>query len=440
MRRFNGRITMTTSPLFSQAALERASPFEPLRVLTGPAGDALLAALRIKLEEVMPRRRALRAVDEQRFANSLSVLLANLLIATVNRVDAKRFVAISFNSNDYVGTALSVTVLARLRDALTALRLVEGTSGYRHVADGKVRHSRKTRLRASDALCAMFHEYEVGRGSVAWSEERDIVVLRDPKPGVGAEPSDISATRPALERMNLVLANARIELPNDAWDRVIDRYRSLIEDENDRVLSGDVSSTSLTRIFKGDWDRGGRLYGGWWINLPKVERALLAIDGEETVECDYSRLHPTLLYARLGQVLDFDIYSVPGYEGPDVRQLGKRTFNRLINKTSPGSARIFATALDREQLPLGVSFASYLNAFVGQLRPVAHWFGTGVGLSLQREDSDLALNVLSDLLDQGVLALPVHDSFIVQRRHRDRLVTVMKKCFENRYGLPIAVR
>jgi hypothetical protein len=71
---------------------------------------------------------------------------------------------------------------------------------------------------------------------------------------------------------------------------------------------------------------------------------------------------------------------------------------------------------------------------------VAHWFVTGVGDTLQREDSDLALDVLATLLNEGILALPIHDSFIVQRHHEARLVTVMQERFERRYKVPISVR
>lgn len=431
---------MSASPSISRAALERSSPFEPLRTLSGSAGDALLARLRPMIEATILRRRALRPIDDQRFAHSLNVLVANLVVAAFNRVDPRRFVAISFNTNDYVGTAVSITVLTRLRDTMIELGLIEGKPGYRHVVGDKVRHARKTRLRATDRLLALFREHGVGRGSVAWSEERDIIVLREPQPGLGAEPEEISATRPVIERINGALANAMIELPETSWERVIDRYRSLGEGEDERVLAGDVGSTSLTRIFKGNWNQGGRLYGGWWINLPKVERAYLTIFGEQTVERDYGRLHPTLLYARVGRVLDFDIYSVPGFDGPNARELGKRTFNRLINKASPGPVRLSPTALDLEQLPRGASFTSYLGAFIEQLRPVAHWFGTGVGVTLQREDSDLALDVLATLLSEGILALPIHDSFIVQRHHQARLVSVMQERFERRYNVPISVR
>src|SRR5690606_7160870 len=296
---------MAKSPAFDRSQLERSRPFEPLRVLSGAAGDALKAEVREKLEPTIRRRRAWRIIDEERFEHSLRVMLANLLVAARNRIDPDRFLAVSFNANDYVGSALSVTALRRLRDGMYELGLVEGSRGYRHAVDGAVRHSRKTRLRATSSLRRLFKEHSIGRGNLAWSHERDIVVMREPDVPSLPEPADVRASRSVLMRVNSALAEAAIALPESAWVRVIARYETFTEEEEgDRVLAGDVEATTLCRIFKGGWDRGGRLYGGWWINLPKSERRHRRINGEPTVERAYGRLHPTLLYARLSRELD----------------------------------------------------------------------------------------------------------------------------------------
>jgi hypothetical protein len=48
-------------------------------------------------------------------------------------------------------------------------------------------------------------------------------------------------------------------------------------------------------------------------------------------------------------------------------------------------------------------------------------FGTGAGKALQRYDSDIAFDVIITLMDEGILCLPIHDSFIVTERHKARL-------------------
>jgi hypothetical protein len=58
-----------------------------------------------------------------------------------------------------------------------------------------------------------------------------------------------------------------------------------------------------------------------------------------------------------------------------------------------------------------------LDAIRARHRPIAPCFGSGAGLRLQRRDADLAERVLLRLLRRGIVALPIHDSFIVRRRH-----------------------
>ncbi|MCT8330350.1 hypothetical protein N5I32_12550 [Acidimangrovimonas sediminis] len=51
-------------------------------------------------------------------------------------------------------------------------------------------------------------------------------------------------------------------------------------------------------------------------------------------------------------------------------------------------------------------------------------FGTGIGLYLQREDSDMAEQIMLHFAEKDVPVLPVHDSFIIAAQHKDELVRV----------------
>ena len=69
------------------------------------------------------------------------------------------------------------------------------------------------------------------------------------------------------------------------------------------ALKADVglASNQLHRVFnQGSFSLGGRFYGGWWQNIPAECRAAITINGDPTIEMDYPRLHPTLLYDELG--------------------------------------------------------------------------------------------------------------------------------------------
>jgi hypothetical protein len=87
-----------------------------------------------------------------------------------------------------------------------------------------------------------------------------------------------------------------------------------------------------------------------------------------------------------------------------------------------------------------VSFRAYVSALVERLAPIAQWFGTGEGLRLQREDSDLALGIVDRLLAKGIVALPIHDSFIVAQQNEASLIEAMQSEFRARYGFTPAIR
>jgi hypothetical protein len=53
--------------------------------------------------------------------------------------------------------------------------------------------------------------------------------------------------------------------------------------------------------------------------------------------------------------------------------------------------------------------------------PIDDMFGTGIGKAIQRLDSDIALEIIVALMDENILCLPIHDSFIVIEEHMERL-------------------
>ncbi|MBA2920564.1 hypothetical protein GON01_02525 [Sphingomonas sp. MAH-20] len=207
--------------------------------------------------------------------------------------------------------------------------------------------------------------------------------------------------------------------------------------ERKRRYAGDLTATSIYRAFKGDWHSGGRFYGGWWMSFPRALRPYITINGEPVVELDYKTLHPELLYQRLGRPLLFDPYLVPPYLGTEMRDLGKRTFNRLLNRASPDPAkRLKMRAAKGDLAVLGKkdTFSGYLASFIARLPDVEPWFGTGEGIRLQREDSELALSVMEEMEGLGVPILPIHDSFIVAHKHEEQLRLAMLDAFFTRYG------
>lgn len=175
---------------------------------------------------------------------------------------------------------------------------------------------------------------------------------------------------------------------------------------------------ALHRVFNEDFTQGGRAYGGWWQNAKKKDRSGITIDGEATVEEDYRQLHPRLLYRQAGEHLTGDAYTLSSWDRSDC----KIAFNTLLNASSYKSA-LGAVV---NNLDYGHNKARQLiKDLTKRHQAVSNYFYTGVGLKLQNIDANMAEKVLLDLLGQGIVALPIHDSFIVQERHQGRLIEAM---------------
>lgn len=192
-------------------------------------------------------------------------------------------------------------------------------------------------------------------------------------------------------------------------------------------------SNHLHRVFnEGSFQHGGRFYGGWWQTIPSQLRKWVTIDWHPTAELDYSNMQIVMLYARAGAKLTGDAYEIEGIPN-NYRPLLKTTLLQVIN--AKGRMR----RPNKADLPEGWTWEEILDAVKKRHEPIAKFFTTGIGLELQRTDSDIAEHVMLDLMEQGIVALPVHDSFIVPLGKEDALKTAMLKAFEVHAGAEIKV-
>lgn len=201
----------------------------------------------------------------------------------------------------------------------------------------------------------------------------------------------------------------------------------------------DYSKTRLCRIYNnGFFEHGGRFYWGWWQNIPKEYRKYIQINNNPTVELDYSRLHPTMLYAKEGISLDFDPYEVPSLKHiiHNHRDVGKTAFNALINaarspKSVPSDFLTFRINTDKELVEShNIKWEEFLDIMIAQHEPIAHYFKTGIGIELMNMDAAMAEIVLLHFAKQGIPCLPVHDSFIVDENYEGELEDTMHSAYE----------
>ena len=187
------------------------------------------------------------------------------------------------------------------------------------------------------------------------------------------------------------------------------------------------SQLSLTRIFsKGSFKLGGRLYAPIQ-NYTKQTRKYFYLNGEPTIEIDYSSIHPHMLYHK--ERLEFggdDPYVIEGFD----RDAVKVAFNVMLNSKGLGANKSAAKAISNA-LSCDEETAEALETAIQALHsPIAHYFNTGIGLTLQRRDSDIALLVINTFVNElNRPIICVHDSFVVSVRDTESLILTMNDSY-----------
>lgn len=336
-------------------------------------------------------------------------------------------------------------------DAMQALGWVSRKMGYRTSEAG----GEMTELRAAGDLLKVFEKL-----GVVWDEMRlldDVIVLRNyddqTKKKYKQTPPESDYVRHArakLNRLNKFLNKQVIclDINNKKYERLAGEmaygkkanlYQYKKEGQYPKYL--DFSMVQLRRIFSRDSMKlGGRFYGGWWQFIPKKYRVYITINWLPTIEVDFSGLHPYMLYhleglePPHGDMYDIGLWTTDAQK--DIRRpIVKEFFNAIINDENG------RYVLPKEhKKSLGITSSNLLKLIKKKHAPIAHRFESGYGLTLQYEDSQIAEQVLVDLQKQGIVCLPIHDSFIVQSINRSELERAMIKAYRNRFGSAIDMK
>lgn len=206
------------------------------------------------------------------------------------------------------------------------------------------------------------------------------------------------------------------------------------------------------KFCRGSWDCGGRFYADVQ-NIPSDWRKHMRIGDEPVVELDYDNLHIAMLYAEEGKRLSGDAYNITssfdlGEEMDEViglreeerehyrqrqRTVVKRALNVLINAENYQSAY---KALKHhgwtEEIgaPLaGDVFKPLVDALRTKHKPISEHFHSDRGIRLQRKDSDLAYEVMTQ-----TGAIGIHDGFVIEASREKELRDAMKRAFAEEYG------
>jgi hypothetical protein len=197
----------------------------------------------------------------------------------------------------------------------------------------------------------------------------------------------------------------------------------------------------MKRVFNVDWKHGGRFYQAPHITIPSACRKSMIINGEPTVELDYSGLHIRMLYHLIGKDYRDECYVHNKSDTANKADRDRIKLASLIVINSDDRQKAIRAIHDQCRrkgihFPAGEfgRYRSLVDKFENFHEPIKEYFLGGKGLELQYLDSTIMANILDRMTKQGIPALPVHDSVICPAQHEDFLRQVMIEEYQKVMG------
>jgi hypothetical protein len=271
------------------------------------------------------------------------------------------------------------------------------------------------------------------------------IILRD-SDGVAmqyADTNEITEMRNDLVAYNDLLGQTEIELAGLESEDLSSHTDYLLRNtfyNYDNASTVRLRPMCVRRIFNVDFEHGGRFYGGIE-NMPSDFRPKLTINGQATVELDFASYQLRMLYHMVGIDYRRDAYTVAvGYK-PEHRDIYKVIALAALNADNEAEclrgirhelrntelAGLIGGITDSRIKPL---LTNWINAHA----PISEYMYSGIGLALQKTDSDIANCVLKIFRERGVLVLSVHDSFVIEAARIKELKRVMRSCYRDKFG------
>jgi hypothetical protein len=377
------------------------------------------------------RKRALTGKNLNTFYKVMIPLLSNLIVHYL-RDSPGNGVPVALAKRDLGKKADRYDPLSFPRSFPKMLRALR-TLGFAEVTLGKYSGfpalSKRTTVRAGPKLVALIEEHKVTLEDFNGHYDQEIIILSRRKQGYDDEGERIdyedTATthrfRKELRVINEWLDQGDITFDAAAFDQPVN-----------------ARARQLRRQFAlGRFDRGGRLFGGFWINLPKPVRLKgIRIDGGEIAGLDYSALNPRLAYYLAeAEPPSGDAYTLPGLE--QSRDGVKRVFNAMLFKHPVTQFPKGARAL----FPTKVKCGDVTDAIL-QRHPMLKGVLSSEesGHQLQFIESEIMMRVLRKCLDRNIVALPIFDCVIVKSSAKGTIEEIMKDEFRAAKGYTIDVK
>lgn len=410
----------------------RDRPFEPFRITGTDTAATLVADVLNQLQNYEDhsklRKRARRKDDQRTFERIVETVVCDLVHLELTQPGGWAAIPLSkqvLSSKDRYRSPVLSKALPDVvkRMASPEMGFVEFVKG-RHVhSTNRDEPNRQSVIRAGHRLRTRIQDNKLRLSDLVLDKYEEVIILRTKdeatKKSISLPYQDSAVTcmyREQVRRINDWLEKADIEF-----------------DLRDHAGPAVDISRRLVRIFNnGSFEQGGRLYGGFWIPLQQHQRLSgIIINGAPVVSLDFGQMAARILYGMAGVEPHFeDAYTLPGWE--KYRGTVKTVFNAMLHASSRHTR--FPKG-SRQQLHQGVKVDEAINAITEFHTPIKAHFYSGHGMKVMFKESQIMVDILLRLIDEGIVALPIHDALIVSEDDIHQAKRTMLEAFHGHTGV-----
>jgi hypothetical protein len=406
-------------------------PFNGFRIAASNKANAVVAKVAHVLlnyeDYCAPRKRKRKSNDQKTFHRQVQALVCDLIHRELTCPGGWLAIPLSNAALGSLDRYKPPSISKTIKDVLNYMAApemdhIERRAGFWNRADESL--NLVSTIRAGQSLRHLIIDHDLTLNDFQAEKTQESIVLKDTKEyhsdsGKWLQYNDTPQTnryREDMRRINDALIDANIRcLPSEDTGEVFDT--------TDRYLRRYFNNRSF--------ELGGRVFGGFWQSMSKLDRKSILIEGVPAVTLDFGQMNPRVLYGKAGQEMDIqDAYTVPGLEG--YRDGVKLVFNALLHRTSRMTKKPKGSS---GLLPKHMSIGTVNYYIETAHRPIRDLLYKGIGMSLFYDESQILIEVLMRLLDRGVIALPVHDAVIVAKNHQELAESIMLAVFKEKTGI-----
>jgi hypothetical protein len=220
-----------------------------------------------------------------------------------------------------------------------------------------------------------------------------------------------------LVMQNTMIASTDIELPLDTYDEYVDCYSKVY-----------VSGGLIRRIYSKELDQSGRFYHGY-SGCPSRYRNLITFDGEPTIELDYESSQAHVAYSMNG-LNSWNFISGDPYVPPNADPKHRNVYKALLTRSFTSSNSTQTVRVDDEINTNGLNLNDMLEEIWQMHYQINNFRHQEAHKDITYQESRICLKVIELCNEKNIAVLPIHDSFVVKKQHKQTLEENMVKAYE----------